>query len=159
MVSGSPSEAGDDSTKGSSSPFTYTEKFKELFPYYLAIGMTYEQFWNEDPELAKYYRKADEVKRERMNQEMWWQGMYIYEAICCVSPILQAFAKKGTKPKPYPEEPHPITNKQRKKEKVNREVKGDQAAKRFMEAFMAANNVKFRKDARLKGSEENVDID
>ena len=152
---------GDDSTKGNSSPFTYTDKFKDIFPYYLAIGMTYEQFWDGDPELAKYYRKADEIRRDRMNQEMWWQGMYIYEAICCVSPILQAFAKKGTKAKPYPEEPYPITRKQQRKEKDNRQAKGDQAAKRFMEAFMAANNVKFRKNAgaQPEGSEKNVDFD
>lgn len=123
--------------------------------------MTYDQFWNDDPELAKFYREADEIRRERMNQEMWWQGMYIYEAICCVSPILQAFAKKGTKAKPYPEEPHPITKKQCKRDKENRQAKGDQAAKRFMEAFMAANNVKFRKkaDPQMEGSENNVDVD
>lgn len=147
---------GDDSTiNGSSSPFTYTDKFKEIFPYYLAIGMTYDQFWNDDPELVKFYRKADEINRERRNQEMWFQGMYIYDAICCASPILQAFAKKGTKARPYPDSPYPITKRTQVKEKKERLSKGDKAAKTFMEAFMAANNVKFRKkddaDAQQEG--------
>lgn len=153
MVSGAPSTDGGDSTEGNSPPFTYTERFKEIFPYYLSIGMTYDQFWNDDPEIARFYRKADELKRDRRNQEMWWQGMYIYEAICCVSPILQAFAKKGTKAKPYPEQPHPITKKQRITEKTTRQTKGDQAAKRFMEMFMVANNAKFQRetDAQHEG--------
>ena len=31
------------------------------------------------------------------------QGLYIYEALCDVAPILHAFAKPGTKPLPYSE--------------------------------------------------------
>lgn len=35
---------------------------------------------------------------------MWLQGMYIYDAISRLSPILRAFAKKGTKAQPYADE-------------------------------------------------------
>ena len=147
MVSGSLS-APEGSERDSSLPFfTYTERFYELFPYYLAIGMTPEQYWEGDPALAKYYRKADEIKLERQNQALWLQGMYIYEAICDVSPILQAFAKKGSKPFPYTDKPYPLNDKQRKRDKVEKEKAVSDKGKKFMEAFMKLNNSRFKENA------------
>lgn len=147
LVSGSLS-APEGSERDSSLPFfTYTEQFYEQFPYYLAIGMTPEQYWDGDPALAKYYRKADEIRLERHNQEKWLQGMYIYEAICDASPILRAFAKKGTKPHPYTEKPYPITNKQRKQDIEAKEKAISDKGKRFMENFMKLNNSKFKENA------------
>ena len=147
MVSGSLS-APEGSERDSSLPsITYTERFYEQFPYYLAIGMTPEQYWDGDPALAKYYRQADELKLERLNQQLWLQGMYVYEAICDASPILRAFAKKGTKPHPYTDKPYPLTNKQRKQDTVAKEKAVSDKGKRFMEAFMKLNNSKFKENA------------
>lgn len=73
--------------------------------------MTYEQYWNEDCLLVKAYREANKINTERKNTELWLQGRYVYEALLDVAPILNAFAKKGTKARPYPNEPYPITQK------------------------------------------------
>ena len=129
--------------KSSAPSFTYTEKFYECFPYYLSIGMTPEQYWEGDPTLAKYYRKADEIRKERLNEELWLQGMYIYEALCDVSPVLHSFAKKGTKPHPYSEKPYSITEKQRARDEIIKEQKRIDKGKRFMEALMKSNNKRF----------------
>lgn len=63
--------------------------------------MTYEQFWYEDLTIAKMYLKAYKVKQKRETEMdqwyMWKQGMYIYEALCDVSPVLHAFSKKRNK--------------------------------------------------------------
>lgn len=142
LVSGSLSVDGE-SEQSVRSPFTYTEQFYEMFPYYLSIGMTYEQYWNGDPNLVKYYRQADELKVERKNQELWLQGMYIYEALCDVSPILQAMAKKGTKPHPYSDKPYAITEKQRKREIEEKERMVADKGKRMMEMFMRQSNKQF----------------
>ena len=143
LVSGSLS-VNEGSEIESRSPFlTYTEQFYEVFPYYLSIGMTSEQFWDGDPHLAKYYRQADEMRVERKNQELWLQGLYIYEALCDVAPILQAMAKKGTKARPYPEQPYSITEKQRKRELEEKERSIANKGKRFMEQLMKANNKRF----------------
>jgi len=75
----------------------------------MSIGMTYDEFWHGDVSMVRAYRKAQELRDKRKNQELWLQGMYVYEAICDVAPILHAFAKKGTKPEPYAKEPYPIT--------------------------------------------------
>lgn len=122
---------------------TYTEQFYNVFPYYLSVGMTYEQFWEGDPILAKYYRQADEITIERKNQELWLQGMYIYEALCDVAPLLQAFGKKGTKATPYCEKPYAITEKQIRKEAEEKERLNMLKAQRFMEALRASTNARF----------------
>lgn len=75
---------------------------------YLAMGMTYDLYWREEPQIVKAYRKAYKLKQERIEYELWKQGMYYYEALLDASPILHAFAKKGTKPHPYPSKPYGI---------------------------------------------------
>ena len=136
MVSGSLS-VDEESERRSRSPFlTYTEQFYEVFPYYLSIGMTPEQFWDSDPWLAKHYRKAAELRIERKNQELWLQGMYIYEALCDVAPILQAMAKKGTKPRAYSEQPYPITESQRRRTEAEREMEVANKGMKIMEHLM-----------------------
>ena len=143
LVSGSLS-VDEESEPRVRSPFlTYTEQFYEVLPYYLSIGMTYEQFWDGDPMLAKYYRQAEEIKIERKNQELWLQGLYIYEALCDASPLLQAMAKKGTKARPYTEQPYPITERQRREKIKNEEIAIANKGRRFMEQFMRANNKNF----------------
>lgn len=72
---------------------------------YIAIGMTYEQFWFGAPEIAAYYRKADKIKRKRDNEQLWINGMYTAEALA--STVGNMFAK-GNKHK-YPSEPFPVT--------------------------------------------------
>ncbi len=125
--------------------FTYTNKFYEVFPYYLSIGMTYEQFWEGDPTLVIYYRKAEELRNKQRNQELWLQGLYIYDALCDVAPILHAFAKKGTKPNPYPSEPYPLTAKEHKQVEDDKERKLAEKGKKMMESYMASLNKRFEK--------------
>jgi hypothetical protein len=143
LVSSSLSATEESGQASSFSSFTYTEKFYELFPYYLAIGMTPEQYWEGDCTLPKYFRKAEELRNERRNQELWLQGMYVYEAICDVAPILHAFAKKGTKPTPYSSKPYPLTERQVEQEEEEKQRKVAEKGKRFMEAMAAAINKKF----------------
>ncbi|NMC35250.1 MAG: hypothetical protein GYA36_22755 [Veillonellaceae bacterium] len=96
---------------------TYARVFYDNFPFYLSIGMTYDQYWNEDNTLTIYYRKAFELEKSRKNQELWLQGLYFYEALCDVSPVLQAFAKAGTKPLPYLDKPYALSAKEIKEQK------------------------------------------
>lgn len=79
--------------------------FEEICPYYLAMGMTYEQFWVDDPGLARMYRRADSIRRKRMNEELWLSGIYVAEAL---SATVGNMFTKGQKHQ-YPAEPMPIT--------------------------------------------------
>ena len=122
---------------------SYREKFVELFPYYLSLGMSEEQYWDRDSQLVVAFRKAEEFRTNRKNQEMWLQGAYMYEALCRVSPILHAFAKKGTKPVPYLAEPFAITEKQAEYRQEEKDKKNFEKGKSLMEGFMIRHNKKF----------------
>jgi hypothetical protein len=122
---------------------TYTNTFYELFPYYLSIGMSEEQYWDRDSTLVVSYRKAEEIKKNRKNQEMWLQGAYIYDALCRVSPLLHSFAKKGTKPVSYLTEPFALNEKQAESKEEKKEKKNFDRGKSMMEAFMVQHNKKF----------------
>lgn len=95
---------------------SYTELFYEVFPYYLSIGMTYEQFWNQDVELVKYYRQSQRYYSDRKNTEAWLQGMYIYDAIS--TSIYNCFGRKrGQSVATYVSKPYPIHQDEVEQEK------------------------------------------
>lgn len=114
--------------------------------------MSYEEFWEMDCELARYYRRAAQIRQDLKNQDAWIQGAYIYEALVKVAPILRAFAKKGTKAEPYRTEPFDLYSKGSPREKEAVAEKRDTQAKAYMEAFAIATNKKFQKK---KESEDN----
>ena len=88
--------------------FLFTEIFERLCPYYISIGMTYDQYWRDDPTIAKIYRRVYKIKQEETKWNIYEGGMYTYEALCKVSPVLHAFAKNGTKPLPFSKKPYGI---------------------------------------------------
>lgn len=151
MVKDSPSET-DESEEAIDS---YSERFHIEFPKYLAMGMTTSEYWDGDPSLAKAYREAKRIKNEETNRILWLQGMYIYEAVSDIAPILQAFAKKGTKAKPYPDHPYALTTEDRKKAKKKEEQNGYNKAMRYMTAIAASSNKRFnkREDVSANGND------
>ena len=71
---------------------------------------------------------------------MWLQGMYIYDAISRLSPILRAFAKKGTKAQSYVEEPYAITKKTMEEAELKKEKAKSDKGLRYMQAYMVQAN-------------------
>lgn len=146
MVSDSLSSTEGSGGNSATAPLkSYTEKFEELFPHYLSIGMTEEQYWDKDCRLVVAYRKAEELRTDRKNHEMWLQGAYFYDALCRVSPILHAFAKKGTKPAPYLGEAYALTEKQVELKEEEKAKTVYDKGKKLMEGFMVSHNKKFER--------------
>jgi len=117
----------------------------------MAIGMSYDEFWNGDPSLAKDYRAAEKRRNRARNNWAHLQGLYFYDALLCASPIFHAFAKNGTKPHPYTEDAYPLTIQEQKereyeieKRKLEEEFKKMQtraeAIKRTLRERAAAKN-------------------
>lgn len=100
-----------------------TEVFNKECSVYMAMGMSYEQFWRDDPTMAKAYREADKKKQKILKWNNWEQGMYTYEALCKVSPVLHAFAKNGTKPLPFSKEPYGIKKIEEENIEKEQEIK------------------------------------
>lgn len=86
-----------------------TELFEKQCPIYMSYGMSYDEFWYGEAYRTKFYKEAHKIKLRNKDEELWLQGMYVYEALCKVSPILHAFSKKGTQPLPYSSKPYMST--------------------------------------------------
>jgi hypothetical protein len=127
---------------------SYTEQFYNCFPFYLSIGMTYDQYWNDDCLLVKYYREAFDIRKKRENESLWLQGAYIYDALCAVSPVLHAFAKAGTKPLPYPDTPYPLTKKESEEIEETKRKVDRQRAKIMFEAWANSLNLSKKEGER-----------
>ena len=90
--------------------------FEKVCPMYMSYGMTYHDFWYGGAFMVDFYREAHKLKIKEQDENNWMIGMYVYEALCDVSPILHAFSKKGTKPLPYAEKPYLMEKLQEKTE-------------------------------------------
>ena len=124
--------------------FAHTPKFYEVFPYYLAIGMTEEQYWDRDCELVRHYRRAAQIRQELEDQRAWLQGAYVYEAVLDAAPVLHAFAKRGAKPLPYRKEPFGVFLSKDRRAVRSREERQDEKAMAMMHMFAEATNRRFR---------------
>lgn len=74
----------------------------------MSIGLTYDEFWNQDVCMVRAYREADELRRRKENEVLWTQGIYIREAL--LSTVGNMFNKDSKFE--YPKEPYPVTAKQ-----------------------------------------------
>lgn len=91
----------------------------EMCPYYMSLGVSYDEFWNGDYCRLKYYVKAHEYELENINTKLWLQGMYDFKAF---EAVMNAFSYgmnggKGKRPKGYLEYPHPFTEREKAAEK------------------------------------------
>ena len=58
----------------------------------MLYGMSYDEFWYGKPILAKYYREKHKLEIEQTNQQLWLQGLYIYDAFAVA--LGNAFSKR-----------------------------------------------------------------
>ena len=58
----------------------------------MTYGMTYEQFWYEDPWMTRAYAQAFLLKRKMQNEDAWIQGAYFANAMSAV--LGSAFGKR-----------------------------------------------------------------
>lgn len=120
-----------------------SEQFEEAAPYYMSIGMSYDEYWHGDCELTKYYRKAHEVRLKQRNYELWLQGLYIHDAVGVV--VANALRKKGATAQKYAESPYPVTPIEQRETKRRDEIKQYEGNKAKMRMIMEAVNARFRK--------------
>ena len=115
----------------------------------MAIGMSYDDYWNGDCALTKYYREAYEIKLKQQNEAMWLQGLYIHDAVGVV--VANALKKKGAKAAKYTDSPYPVTpieqREVKRKEEKQRYERNKAKMKRIMEAINARFKSEVKKDA------------
>ena len=88
----------------------------------MSYGMTYDEYWNGDNLLPRYYRQKHKIEIDRANRQAWLQGAYVYKAIQANAPIFQVFSKDRT-PAPYMDAPIPLTKEEVEAEEERKEKK------------------------------------
>ena len=83
----------------------------------MAIGMTYEQYWYGDPLMVRAFYKAEQLRKEQLNEEAWLFGAYAYKAFQSALSVSDFFRPKGKKPDRYPESPVPLKKQESKEDK------------------------------------------
>lgn len=91
----------------------------ELCSFYMAVGVSYDEFWHGDPCKLKFFMRSFQYKQEQENQNAWLCGMYNYKAM---QASLEEFAygmngKKGKRPSGYLDYPIAITEREKQTEK------------------------------------------
>lgn len=74
----------------------------------MLMGLSYEDYWDGDPEKAVYVAKMYTLKLEAENRNAWNIGRYIYYDLRTLAPLMRDFAKV-TKVDQYLEKPYPVT--------------------------------------------------
>ena len=151
---------GDRLTKESNpkqtSPTPYGDIFDELFPHYLLMGMTPEQYWDGEGFLKKAYLKAYRIRMENEQKAAdvnnWLMGQYIMYALQAM-PLLVAGlnVKPSTKLPEYPNKPLLEKADAQKKEDTRRKQEEDQT--RLMMAMFQAGIAKFNKRFKKEHSQ------
>lgn len=124
----------------------FSEVFDRLCPIYMAMGCTYEDYWNGDPLIAKYTKESYKLKMKTQNSILWLQGKYIYDALIDVFPLFNSMAKDH-KPYPYHSNPIPLTKEEQKRAE-------EENAKAQMEKNMIYMERQLAKSMRMQKKKE-----
>lgn len=92
-------------------PIVLSQIFKDQYPYYIHLGMSYNEYWRMDCELVRAYRQAYEYRQEYDNSMLWLQGLYVYNAIEAQRPGWVFYGKRTPKPGKYMDKPIAVTKK------------------------------------------------
>ena len=103
--------------------------------------MSYVEYWEGDPKLAQYYRKAYLIKQEEINNNAWLQGMYIYDAMStALYNALRGMGKNKPPAKDYAKQPYELKNKVKSEAQKQKEIEIEQQkAAAWMENFVRIN--------------------
>lgn len=127
------------------------EEFDRMCPFYMSVGMTYNEFWQGDVSLTRFYLEAYRIKEkreaEKLKWEHWEQGLYVYVAVEKLVPVLRAFSSVK-KPLPYPELPLGMEEdkdivKEKEKQKKKLEAKRMEL---FLKNWVSSMQDKFKEE-------------
>lgn len=105
------------------------------------MGMTSDEYWNGDAECCVAYRKAYEERLKMQDAMQWRQGLYVYHALCCVAPALNAL-----KPQQPLEYIKPFGFEIKKEEEPKSEMDAGLA---YMKAWADSFNARRKQNGRL----------
>ena len=119
----------------------YGDIFDELFPHYLLMGMTPEQYWDGEFGLKSAYRKAYRMRLENeqrlADRNNWYMGQYMMRVLQCMPLLVGGLnVKRGTQLPEYPDKPF-FEEAEMSRKKENRKKAEEDQTKLAMAMFHA----------------------
>ena len=135
------------------SPTPYGDMFDALAPHYMAIGMTWEQFWDGECGMKKAFREANRIRLENeqklADMNHWYMGQYIIAAIQAVPLMVPGVnMKKGASLPDYPDKPFFEKQEALKKEEARKQHEEDQS--KLAMAMFQAMTTRFNKNVEKR---------
>ena len=144
--------------KRQASPTPYGDIFDELYPHYLLMGMTPEQYWDGEYGMKRAFRDAYQMRMENeqilADRNNWYMGQYIIAVLQCVPLLVGGLnVKASTRLPEYPEKPFLEKAKEEQRAKDRRKHEEDQTmlALAMFQSFVKEKN-KTIGDAQGKAS-------
>lgn len=109
---------------------SFSDVLDKLCAYYMALGVSANEFWDGDYTLLKYYAEKHRIAVEQQNEQLWLQGMYFYEALTVA--LAQAFSKHSNAK--YPEKPHRLTPLSEEEQEIENQKKVEEFRAQLMAA-------------------------
>lgn len=125
---------------------SFSDVLDKLCAYYMALGVSADEFWNGDYTLLKYYVDKHRIAVEQQNEQLWLQGVYFYEAVSVA--LAQSFSKHANVK--YPDKPYRITPLSEEEQELENKRKVEE----FRAQLMAAGKRFEAKHKREQGGEK-----
>ena len=121
---------------------------------YLAIGMTYEEFWEKESWLVVSFREAERIRKEEKNYFAWLGGIYTLQALQTGVPVmLTGIAKQSVTLPEFPNKPIDFI----KANEEERERKKMEANRAKMQAIAEQFNATFRRKQEEKMKKQHAE--
>ena len=153
---------GEEEEPQQTSPTPYGDIFDQVLPNYMAMGMTYDQFWDGEFGMKTAYREAYRIRIEQeqriADRNNWLMGQYVMSALNA-TPLLVAGlnVKRGTHIPEYLDKPIYNRLDMERKEEDRKKREEDQtrlAMAMFQTGIEKFNrNIQKRQEAEAKAAE------
>ena len=137
----------EDENPKQTSPTPYGDIFDELFPHYLLMGMTAEEYWDGEASLKPAFRKAYRMRIENeqklADRQNWYMGQYMMCVLQAVPLLVGGLnVKPSTKLPEYPDKPFLEKAEEEKKKAARKKNEEDQMmlAMAMFQSFVKEKN-------------------
>ena len=122
----------------------------------MSIGVSYDDYWNGEPEICKYARKAEEYRQREKNQYAWLSSIYIFRALLDASPAFHDFGDGQQLDIHYSvERPFPMSQKEAEEIERERQQKYIETFRERMKAAQdTINHQLLEKEKKQKQQEK-----
>lgn len=139
------------------SPHPYGDMLDECLPYYMSMGMSWDEYWDGEFGTKRAWRKAYNIRIEReqklADHNNWLMGQYLVAALQAVPLLVAGFnVKRSTRLPEYPKKPFSEQYEEQKKEEDRKQKEEDQS--KLAMALFQAMATRFNKNMEARDKPE-----